>query len=264
MQKELAKPANWQDFEHLVREFYQAQYLKASSNLYGGRNERQNGVDIYFPNVITLGQQSVAIQCKRYDVGKLTKTIINAEHREVQSFPGKVDTFIIVTTDKTSSELQIHAANKKNPTCEIVFWDSLERDIPLHENLLQKHYKEFVVYRDIVEAGNTASKYFILDFSGTRNEFLISRIPDHDGTFGNTAFLLNLQTKKATYYPVLNKFDLLEVFNTTHDAFAVYYFLQQFDDFAFFKDKSIAQPLLLHKETYDKLIQEVEDYKKSK
>lgn len=179
--KSLVRPANWQDFERLISKVYERKYLMGASNLYGRHGQAQNGVDTYFKDVPTLGRQCIAIQCKRYEVGNLTKGFIDGEHKKVQKFSQKVDKYFIITTDSTDINLQDHACLKKNPSCEIIFWESVESDIQLYEDILQGFYKEFVVYRDFVSEGNTPGRCFVLEFSGTKLEFLISKIPTYTG-----------------------------------------------------------------------------------
>ncbi|WP_144555440.1 restriction endonuclease [Bacillus sp. X1(2014)] len=259
MYKKLARPANWQDFERLICALYEKIYGMVTSNLYGRHGQAQDGVDTYFREIPTLGKQNVAIQCKRYEIGQLTTDIIDKEHDKVKNFPNKVDTYIIITTDSTDTALQNYASTKKEPKCELVFWETIESKIQMYEDILQGYYKEFVIYRDPTKEGNTASQYFVLEFSGSRLEFLISRIPTYEGKFSDTGFLLNLQTKKAAYYPVRNKRDLLFVFDTTYDAFAVFHFLEQFNGFSFLANKSIGHAVFLNQQ---QIQDEVIDYEK--
>ena len=53
MHKKLAKPANWQDFERLICTLYEKKYGMTASSLYGRSGQAQNGVDIYFRDIIS-------------------------------------------------------------------------------------------------------------------------------------------------------------------------------------------------------------------
>lgn len=248
MYKNLARPANWQDFERLICALYERKYGMTASSLYGRHGQAQNGVDIYFKDIISKGNENVAIQCKRYNIGTLDTTIIDREHAKVKKFPNKVDKFIIITTDTTNTEVQDYAWTKTNPKCEVIAWESVESDIQMYHDILQGFYKEFLIYRNPGSTGNAQSQYFVIDFSGTKIEFLISKIPSYDGKYSNQGFLLNLQTNKSTYYPVRNKHDLLGVFKHTYDAFAVFSFLNQFKAYSFFSDPSIGHSVFLNKQ----------------
>jgi hypothetical protein len=201
--KRLLRPANWQDFERMICSLYERKYKMGVSNLYGRHGEAQHGVDIYFKDVSILNCKNVGIQCKRIEIDKLTKDIIDAKYEKVRKeFPNPIDIFIIATTEKTKKSLQDHCSKKNNPKCEIVFWETIESDIQLYEDILRGYYKEFIILRNFVSQGNAASKLFVLEYDGTRVEFIITRIPTYEGKFGNgVSFILNLQTKKATYYP---------------------------------------------------------------
>jgi hypothetical protein len=118
----------------------------------------------------------------------------------------------------------------------------------MYNEILQGFYKEFLIYRNPNGTGNTQSQYFVIDFSGTRIEFLISKIPSYDGKYSEQGFLLNLHANKSTYYPVRNKRDLLGVFEDTYDALAVFHFLEQFKGFSFFSSPSIGHPIFLNQQ----------------
>ncbi|AIE59957.1 hypothetical protein BMMGA3_07745 [Bacillus methanolicus MGA3] len=260
--KRLLRPANWQDFQRMICSLFERKYNMGVSNLYGRDGEAQHGVDIYFKNVPILGGKNVGIQCKRID--KLRKDIIDAEYEKVcNEFPNPIDIFIIVTTDATKTELQDYSYKKDDPKCEIVFWEKIESDIQLYEDILRSYYKEFIILRDFVSQGNAASKLFVLEFQGTKAEFIITRIPTYEGTFGNgVSFILNLQTKKATYYPIRNKNDLLEIFDHPFDAYAVYHFLQHYNEDNIFADTSIGHQFFIDSKTYDEITKAIEDLNK--
>lgn len=256
-------PANWQDFERLVTSIYEKKYRVPSSNLYGRQGQRQNGVDTYFKEVHSLYNQSIAIQCKLYNVGKLDTDIIDAEHAKLAQFPQKIDRFLIATTDSTDTGLQRHAWSKENPKCDIVFWDSIECDIQAYDEILKGFYNEFLVYKSNVLEGNTASKFFVLECSGSRYEFLVSRIPAYGEGYSDREYLLNVQNNKATHYPIKNPIDLIPIFNDNlFDAFAIYHFLERFRDHDIYIDSSIHDSFLLDKTTYKSIEKQIEKHQK--
>ncbi|MDZ4422075.1 restriction endonuclease [Bacillus cereus] len=265
MFKRMMPPANWQDFERLIAAIYEKKYRMPSSNLYGRHGQRQNGVDTYFKDVFSLQNQSIAIQCKLYNAGELTPDIIDAEHAKLAEFPEKIDRFLIATTDSTDTGLQSHAWGKKNPPCDIVFWDSIECDIQAYEDILKGFYSEFLIYKANVLEGNTASKFFVLECSGSRYEFLISRIPTYGEGYGDREYLLNVQNNKATNYPVNNPFDLIPIFDdNSFDAFAIYHFLERFRDHDIYTDPSIHDSFLLDTATYEKIVQCIKQYESTR
>jgi Flp pilus assembly protein TadD len=123
-------PENWQDFERLALRLLQRRWQCASLELFGGRGQKQYGVDIIDP---TGGVPFRAGQCKRYDrTQALTEAAITTEVDKAKSFPVRIDQYAIVTTAKRSvaSQLAVLKINKEHAEqglfeVALITWDQI-------------------------------------------------------------------------------------------------------------------------------------------
>src|ERR1039458_5374548 len=126
----LPPPANWQDFQSLVKDIAAIRYDPATVVEYGRQGQRQNGVDVYAEDFFG---NKIGIQCKETkDV--LTKGAIKSEADKATSFSQKLDLFILATTDRTDAKLQaavitLNGSHIYSFKLRVDFWDDLINDV---------------------------------------------------------------------------------------------------------------------------------------
>jgi hypothetical protein len=146
----LPKPKSWDEFEDIVWDIYKRKWQDPYAQRYGRSGQRQNGVDIYGQQI---GFESyIAVQCKRYEDGKLNRKGIEAEISEVEKFSSTISEYIIATTASRDTKIQdcIRCLNEQRQpegkfSVHVVFWDDLcdELTNPVNRDLLKKHYSEW-------------------------------------------------------------------------------------------------------------------------
>jgi energy-coupling factor transporter ATP-binding protein EcfA2 len=146
----LPKPKSWDEFEDIVWDIYKREWRDPHAQRYGRSGQRQNGVDIY-------GQQNgsgsyIAVQCKRYEDGKLNHRGIEDEISKAERFSSAISEYIIATTESRDTKIQdsIQCLNEQRKSegkfsIHVVFWDDLCDKLanPGNCNLLKKHYSEW-------------------------------------------------------------------------------------------------------------------------
>jgi hypothetical protein len=138
-------PTNWQDFENLVFEIARVKYVSESVQKFARQGQRQNGVDVYAENT---SDKKIGIQCKETKKKGLTNQIIDREISNVEHFTPKLDFFIIATTQKTEKKIQeyinqINDSKKNSFKVQVWFWDDINREINLSQNVMFYFYKSY-------------------------------------------------------------------------------------------------------------------------
>jgi tetratricopeptide (TPR) repeat protein len=151
-QTEIPKPKSWDEFEDLVCDLYARRWRDPHADRYGRAGQRQHGVDIC-GRPPYRGGRPAGVQCKRYEVGTLTKAIIKAEVRKADQFRPPLAEYTIATTDSRDTEVQSFVlalcaqreAEGKFPV-HIAFWETLCGMLahPDYQDLLLKHYGEWI------------------------------------------------------------------------------------------------------------------------
>lgn len=133
------KVLNEDDWEEIC--LYYMQYLvlkneklQVTYQRFGRRGERQYGVDL-IPINTNIG---VFAQCKHKSIGVLTAKEVFEDLAKTESFPHKIERFIVLTTSNRDSGLQnqflinqqpYRHRNSKNPEgfpVHIVYWDNVQ------------------------------------------------------------------------------------------------------------------------------------------
>lgn len=159
----LAPPAYWQAFEDLTVGVARVTFEDPAPQKVGRPGQAQHGLDV----IVELPDgRRFGIQCKRRDErdvnndplpgGPVTLALVEAALKEVQSYKGALDRFILATTAKTDSGLQAQVAKlsddrRKAGKSAVQVWSwadyeaALNRDAPL-----------LTEYYDMVAQGRTA------------------------------------------------------------------------------------------------------------
>lgn len=147
---DLPKPKSWDEFEDIVWEIYMRKWQDSHAQRYGRNGQRQNGVDIYVKQ--NNSDSYVAVQCKRYEDGKLSKKIIEDEVAKAGSFTPPISEYIIATTESRDTKIQdsVRELNEKYKSenkflVYVVFWEDICNDLatPSNHDLLKKYYSEW-------------------------------------------------------------------------------------------------------------------------
>ena len=129
---QLHPPRDEQVFEDLCLDLFSA--LWDGAQLYGRRGHEQKGIDIYG----TLDGEHVAVQCKKRE-GKLTKAAVRMDVESARAHDPPFAKLIFATTAKRDPKLQDYERDlKESFEVEIKFWDDLEREIQLHDEVFRR------------------------------------------------------------------------------------------------------------------------------
>jgi hypothetical protein len=152
-QGDFPPPKSWDEFEDIVADLYRRIWNDPGATRYGRSGQPQQGVDIYGqPGHLEGGY--AGIQCKRYDVGTLTRAVVLAEIGKAEEFTPPLAEYVIATTDRRDGKLQkaVREVNEARRAAgifpvRIVFWEDLCSQLthPGNRDLLQKHYPEIFV-----------------------------------------------------------------------------------------------------------------------
>lgn len=151
-QGELPRPKSWDEFEDIVWDLYARAWDDPNAQRCGRSGQAQQGVDIYGqPSHLTGGYAGV--QCKRYEPGKLTQSVIEAEIAKAETFDPPLAEYTIATTHPRDATVQrvIRDLNKERTKksqfpLHIVFWEDICSQLlhPDNRDLLRKHYGDWL------------------------------------------------------------------------------------------------------------------------
>lgn len=141
------QPGNEDEFEQKCLLLYRKAWDNERLALYGKRGERQHGVDIHDP---FMKEPRQAVQCKFHEVTKtLSPNAIRDEVSKAETFPFRIDHYVIATTAKKSRNAHnaVMALNARPPEqrkflVELNFWD----DICDRLDQLPRIQREMIVY----------------------------------------------------------------------------------------------------------------------
>ncbi len=141
-------PANWQDFQILIKGIYNEKY--GDFDIYGRNGQAQNGVDIFGK----WKKDIIGIQCKRLEF-KLSLAMIKCEIKKAEAFTPKLTKYIIATTDRRDAKIQREVFDmtleRKNDGLfgvEILYWDAIEDEINGNANILTRYYDDVMLNID--------------------------------------------------------------------------------------------------------------------
>jgi tetratricopeptide (TPR) repeat protein len=135
-------PKTDDEFEEFCLALYQAYLKMPGLKRYGRRGQRQHGIDIID---LESPPPHVAIQCKAEDLEAVyTEKSLRAEVDKALTAPFKLKRYIVLTTSKTSTELQIAISQINAEHMEIgqfivefKGWEEIERVLDQHPEVAQ-------------------------------------------------------------------------------------------------------------------------------
>ena len=145
---QIPPPSNWQDFERLCLDLFQALWHDPSAQPNGRQGQFQCGVD--FCGHPDRGDTWIGVQCKCKDGilgSRLTKREVRKEVAKAKSFQPPLAEFILVTTGPTDAALQqmareLTVEHRRTGlfSVSIMGWDDIQNHIASHPAILAKHY----------------------------------------------------------------------------------------------------------------------------
>lgn len=145
---QLPIPANWQDFETMVRDAQTQRWKGALLQKNGRPGQKQNGVDIHGPDDIG---RPVGIQCKRYKP-PLKLEDVTDEIAKAENFKGRLTTLYVATTADYDAKLQeqvrllsdARVASGKFAVA-LLYWEDIIGGLLLHPAVFRAHYPQIVL-----------------------------------------------------------------------------------------------------------------------
>jgi len=149
---ELPRPANWQEFERMVRDAMAQRWQTSILNMNGRPGQKQLGVDIQGTD--NLGR-TVGIQCKR-SLGPLTFSTILREVENARTFESRLATLFIATTGGHDAVLLEKVRMLSERTASeamfgigLLFWDEIVAGLSLNYAVFANYYPRQVTARSV-------------------------------------------------------------------------------------------------------------------
>ena len=143
----LPKPKNWQDFEELARDLFDAEWKTDDTELHGRPGQSQHGVDVYGTD--RQFNKLVGVQCKLKNGNQdkaLKENEIREEVEKAKNFTPPLDRFILATTGLRDANNQkvareINDQHKKSGLFEfsVMGWCDIERLLSRHPEVVKRH-----------------------------------------------------------------------------------------------------------------------------
>ncbi|MDY0210608.1 MAG: hypothetical protein RBQ91_04285 [Acholeplasma sp.] len=199
MNKTMAKPINWQDFEDLCKKIWRYEYNCQDIKKNGRQGQSQNGVDVYgyFEEI----KGYFGIQCKGkddYTNAVLSENEIETEIEKAKNFKPQLKKFIFATTANKDTKIEEFVRNKDVENREkglfsitLYSWEDITDLIKEHKPVFDsyvydKHYSNssLVDINICKESANLCPKYtrqrFINKFIEMRQSSILQPIfPQH-------------------------------------------------------------------------------------
>lgn len=156
-ESKMPKPESWMEFESicadLLREMWGDPYVKR----YGKQGNSQNGIDILGePDHLTKG--SAGAQCKRKNEQKLRFSKVEEEVEKAEEFDPPLREFLMMTTSDKNSKLEDKVRKLSEERQEegkfpvrILFWEDICLKLSNHQDLMVKHFPQFVENPDSMD-----------------------------------------------------------------------------------------------------------------
>jgi hypothetical protein len=185
----LPPPANWQDFQVLVKDIAVIRYKPTSVIEYGSPGQRQNGVDVFAKD---FSDGRIGIQCKETK-NALTGATVRDEADKATAFPAGLDHFIVATTDSTDTKVQLAVIelnkSKSYPfSVSVEFWNDLVNDINRYALVLNSCYERYKTeFQKSDEVGHLACLRVAFDRPAFQDDFQHERnYPDFEEALAST------------------------------------------------------------------------------
>lgn len=143
----LPRPKSWDEFEDictdLLKRIWDDPYIVRN----GRTGQRQNGVDCYgLPKRLNDRdvQRYAGAQCKNADI--ITVEIVREEIEKAKGFKPLLAEYIVMTTAPRDARLQESIRTQTWPfsRVHIMFWEDVSLELSGHEDLLQKHFPDWM------------------------------------------------------------------------------------------------------------------------
>jgi hypothetical protein len=149
---ELPRPANWQEFEKMVRDAMAQRWQSSKLTMYGRPGQKQLGIDIQ--GVDELGR-AVGIQCKR-SLGPLRFSTVVREVENARLFGTRLATLFIATTAGHDAVLleEVRMLSESNTSkgvfgVGLLFWDEIVASLSLNYAVFASYYPRQVTARSL-------------------------------------------------------------------------------------------------------------------
>lgn len=204
----LPPPANWQDFQSVVKSIAASRYDPKTVVEYGRQGQKQNGIDVYAEDYFG---NKIGIQCKE-SKDPLTEAEVLKEAGEADAFTVKLDLFIVATSAPTDAKLQTKIIklnqNKKHSfTIRVDFWNDLVDDINRYAVVLNGCYQSYrAAFQQTDETNHLGCLRVAFDRPAFRDDFLHERNYDdfEDALVtSKRLFRTGFATDRWSNYPVV-------------------------------------------------------------
>ena len=145
---DLPRPQSWDESEDMVWEIYAREWRDPHAQRNGRSGQPQQGVDIY-GRPRGLEGRYAGIQCKRYDDGRLTESLVAGEAAKAERFRSALAEYLSAITASRDASLRedVREINTRGETAgkssvQIVFREDLCGKLvhPNGDDLLRKFY----------------------------------------------------------------------------------------------------------------------------
>ncbi|EIK67603.1 hypothetical protein PseBG33_2644 [Pseudomonas synxantha BG33R] len=138
-------PANWQDFETIVRDAQALRWCSVNLQKNGRPGQAQNGVDIYGADNIG---RPVGVQCKCYRE-QLKLTDVTSEITNAEGFGGRLTALFIATATDHDAVLQQQVRDISDArvaqglfAVSVIYWDEIVASLLLNPQVFKNHYPQ--------------------------------------------------------------------------------------------------------------------------
>lgn len=171
----LPEPKSWDEFEDIVSDIIQIAWKDPFAFRNGRQGQKQEGVDIYGKPYYFNGEYA-GVQCKNTET--ISKKEIEEEIKKAEEFKPTLKEFIIATTSKRDSSTQEEVrlidrerVGENKFSVRILFWEDLCLKLAENEELMIKHFPQFVektaslenIHKKIMESEASDWKFSDID-----------------------------------------------------------------------------------------------------
>jgi len=193
---------------------------------FGTIGQRQHGVDVFghIEETRALG----GLQCKC--VEKFKPSELELEYRDALNFEPKLAKYLVVTTTKKDTALQLKSAELTMTyglRCAVVFWEDFATQLSRHRDLLKTFYSDFMLFE--VE-GDAPGKYISVEIGWSHFEIVISELRTQDDHYSGSLLVSDLQNARCSTFRLGDHWSRLEgvVGVGRADSFAITKWLNSF------------------------------------
>lgn len=165
---EIPRILNEDLFEDLCLDLFRMNDEYENTNRNGRRGQRQDGVDIFARNKLSL--KWLGIQCKVKDKGNIRVEEVDKEIERAYKFNPKITQYTFYTTAKRDSNIQAYIRSRSDDNVakglfniDILFWEDIENLLrsERYNSIHYKYYREY--YTRLKEDGFSFGKLISLN-----------------------------------------------------------------------------------------------------